>query len=535
MGFYVGMPESERRPRLQKLTTSLMPLFEQLREESLRKYSWEMGTCVPLEILGERGYITNKQTSIESISLITGGACPINTDGENPINLSAFRSLRHISWTGLQSSKEFDALSRALKNNSEGLRELRLDFVNWSEEDSFDSDASQNFIASQVLKLSADQCGIMFPALEALSLSDISLENAQKGIAYAFNFHELSSLTLHHCSGSEEFLTEVIGSGQTIRLSSLEVVWGPSDHDIDMCATLSSFLGAFQGLKDLFVSLPGPVDTLELWRSIIHHKSTLTRFVCHQRSVDLHDDSPHFEEEIDLLDLSLLPEDRAELDRSESGHPFAALNLESIGLGCVPQHLSILAPFITSPTLKILHIRKSGVDMEGHKRRSRGTSFWDLDSDEDSSTDEELGINLDLDMTGSNGSSNESTSNSGKPPNSTHSTASLDSFDTAEIQCLPTELREFTNWAFGPHGLPTLEVLAFGDFSYDGRFDVRNKLFCRHTRSTRYPGDGTSQQIHDKLVLTFRPVRENDWKLWDLIDRNTEFLKACPTDSILDD
>jgi hypothetical protein len=70
----------------------------------------------------------------------------------------------------------------------------------------------------------------------------------------------------------EEFLTKVIGSGQTIRLSSLEVVWGPSDNDIDMCGTLSSFLGAFQGLEDLFASLPGPVETLELWRSIIHHK-----------------------------------------------------------------------------------------------------------------------------------------------------------------------------------------------------------------------------------------------------------------------
>ena len=174
--------------------------------------------------------------------------------------------------------------------------------------------------------------------------------------------------------------------------------------------------------------------------------------------------------------------------------------------------------------------------MEGHKRKSRGPSFWSLDSDEDSFTDEELGIDLDPDvMTGSDASSNASTSNSGKSPSSTHSTASLDRLENAEIQCLPTELREFTNWAFGPHGLPTLEVLAFGDFSYDGRFDVRNKLFCRHTRSTGYPGDDTSQQIHDKLLLTFRPVRENDRKLWDLIDRNTEFLKACPTDSILDD
>ncbi|KAL5322929.1 hypothetical protein ACEPPN_010909 [Leptodophora sp. 'Broadleaf-Isolate-01'] len=148
---------------------------------------------------------------------------------------------RDISWTGLQSAEEFDALSRALKNNSEHLRELRLDFANWSEED-WDEDDSGNSFASQVLKLPAGQFEIMFPALETLSLSAISLENAEK--AYALNFSGLSSLKLRHCSGSEEFLTAVIDSGQTIRLSSLEVVCGLSDNDIDMCGTLSMFLGA---------------------------------------------------------------------------------------------------------------------------------------------------------------------------------------------------------------------------------------------------------------------------------------------------
>jgi hypothetical protein len=84
--------------------------------------------------------------------------------------------------------------------------------------------------------------------------------------------------------------------------------------------------------------------------------------------------------------------------------------------------------------LKILHIRKSGIDMEGYKRRSRGTSFWDLDSDEDSSIDKELGLDFDPDViTGSDGSSNVSTSNSGKPLSSTYSTASLDSLENAEI------------------------------------------------------------------------------------------------------
>ncbi|KAH6667391.1 hypothetical protein B0J14DRAFT_602141 [Halenospora varia] len=363
MGFYVGDADAdaERQPRFEKLTTHLMPLFEQLREESLRSFSWEMGTCVPPQILSHRGYINNKQSSIETISLITGGTCPISTDGENPIDLSAFRSLRD-TWTGLQSSEEFDALSRALKNNSEHLRELRLDFANWSEED-WDEDGFGNSLASQVLKLSAGQFE-MFPALETLSLSAISLENAEK--AYALNFSGLSSLTLRYCSGSEEFLTAVIDSGQTIRLSSLEVVCSPSDIDIDMCGTLSMFLGAFQGLKNLFVSLPRPVETLDFWRTITQHKSTLTRFVCHQRTVNLDDNSSRFEEEEDLLDLSLLPEDITELNQSGSHHSFAALSLECFGLGCTHYRLKpILAPFTTTQTLKILHIRKSGPDMEG--------------------------------------------------------------------------------------------------------------------------------------------------------------------------
>jgi hypothetical protein len=116
-----------------------------------------MGTCVPIQILGEQGYLKNKQSSIESISLITGGACPINTDEQNPIDLSTFRSLRDISWTGLVSLQEFDVLSCALNNNSKHLKKLQLNFVNWSEEDLDEYDDSGSFFASQVLKLSASQ------------------------------------------------------------------------------------------------------------------------------------------------------------------------------------------------------------------------------------------------------------------------------------------------------------------------------------------------------------------------------------------
>ncbi len=194
-------------------------------------------------------------------------------------------------------------------------------------------------------------------------------------------------------------------------------------------------------------------------------------------------------------------------------------------------------------TLKILHIRKFSIDMEGPVRTSRGNLFenWDMDSDNDSMADEDLGADPDPDvMTAYDSASedrsfNESMSNSGEPLSITHSTASLNSFDIAKILHLPAELLEFANWAFGPNGLLILKVLAFGDFSYDGRFDVHNKLFCRHTWSTQNPENDISQQSEDELTLTFCPVRENDGELWDLIDQNTEFLEACPTDLIMAD
>jgi hypothetical protein len=181
--------------------------------------------------------------------------------------------------------------------------------------------------------------------------------------------------------------------------------------------------------------------------------------------------------------------------------------------------------------------------MEGPPRTSRGTLLqnWDMDSDDDSMADEDLGADPDPDIMTAyddapeDGSSNESASDDGEPPSVTHSTASLDSFDMYKMSRLPPKLREFATWAFGPDGLPTLEVLAFSDFSYDGRFEFRNKLFCRHTRSIRNLENDTSQQLEDELIRIFRLIRRNDRELWDLIDRNKEFLEACPINSIIND
>ena len=79
------------------------------------------------------------------------------------------------------------------------------------------------------------------------------------------------------------------------------------------------------------------------------------------------------------------------------------------------------------------------------------------------------------------------------------------------------ELFEFARWAFGSNGLPKLRILAFGDFSYDGRHEERTVLLCRQRTGSRHG---------------FRLAsRENVISLGG-IDKPFDFLGACPKDSL---
>jgi len=90
----------------------------------------------------------------------------------------------------------------------------------------------------------------------------------------------------------------------------------------------------------------------------------------------------------------------------------------------------------------------------------------------------------------------------------------------------------FANWAFGPEGFPELDIVAFGDFSYQGRFSWNNLLLCRDKSSSSPANPDSTQQ---GAAFTFRNMRKNDRALWDLLKRNADFLEACPSDEILDD
>jgi len=97
----------------------------------------------------------------------------------------------------------------------------------------------------------------------------------------------------------------------------------------------------------------------------------------------------------------------------------------------------------------------------------------------------------------------------------------------------PQDLLSFAQWAFGPTGLPDLKVLAYGDFSFKGRYAWQNWLFCRSQFGIEHAercGSGRSTRLRE---LTFREITKSDWELQELIDGYSEMLEACPEDMIM--
>lgn len=83
-------------------------------------------------------------------------------------------------------------------------------------------------------------------------------------------------------------------------------------------------------------------------------------------------------------------------------------------------------------------------------------------------------------------------------------------------------LHDFAHWAFGPDGFQSLRVLAFGDFSYSGRYRHGNVLLCKNLEQHR-----TCQGITGQ---NFRHLSKDDVLQWNYVEKYSNLLDACPTD-----
>ncbi|KFZ17811.1 hypothetical protein V501_01554 [Pseudogymnoascus sp. VKM F-4519 (FW-2642)] len=515
-----------------------MELLEQLEDNTLKSFSWELGTCIPPHILGPWGYLPVKQTSLEALTLITGSKCHYEDDGL--LDLSQFRALRQISWIGLHSDSHFMDLQYALETNSKHLTHLRLEYVNEPDvscfgdnHDTNDDDANigdqgiyyRNYFAREALGLKRSAISlddVMFPSLSSLSLGCVPLKNAEEALVHALNISGLRHLSLRQCPGMDNFLTEVAASGQILSLLSLEYTCGVGEYD--MCAALEKIFSIAPNLTSLFLLLIGPTSTLEFWRALAHSRLPITRFIYHQRWMSF-DDNFRYYKEGDHSDLSLVPNDMNELEKAGEQHPFAQMNLEFLGLGADPPHIMrILRSPSTTKSLKLLHIRKSGSDMIGSMlSRSQISGYPDLMSDSEEMKIDDDRDSVLRDMLRARDSLS-------LRPALLESASSIrdgeskdDSEAMVELRKLPRNVIAFSHWAFGADGIPSLQVLAYGDFSFEGRFKSENIILCR--QAWTIPKEDTT--------LPFRPIRESDINMMELVSENMDFLGACPVDTIV--
>lgn len=257
---------------------------------------WELGTCIPLDILGGIGLFKQFQSRIDTLRLITDATCKRND--LSPTGLEEFRHLRHLSWKGLSLEKDFKVLKACLRNNRKKLEVLEIVTVELGEEpDVLESDDYFNFFAERVLGItsssssSSNGSGMQFPSLRHLSLGHLSFQSAFKGMATSLNVSALRSLKLYRCRHTFSLLDHIVKSKQTMRLKSFEIVLDGRERPLseagDEHKALITFLTSFEGLEELCVLILKEIVLLPLSYLIpvYHHKSSLKRIIYHTRPV----------------------------------------------------------------------------------------------------------------------------------------------------------------------------------------------------------------------------------------------------------
>ena len=261
------------------------------------------------------GYLNHRQRNIQSLSLITDNSC--NQRSTESLRLS-FSHLSSFSWRGARSTNDLSALRDVLQANRSSLKQLTVDIMDWDELRIAIRELTRNHTAGlpnlELITNTLDQqeqisrdfaehildippgCSTpLFSSLTSLTLSCISLEDVtvMQDVSAALNFANLTTLKLIDCTGTVNWLIQVIDTKQVVRLRNLELLI-ESDFMGFEAVLLSDFLNTFRGLEQLLVksscypsSLTDP-DLIDIYKGLLNHKSTLQALVLHDK--DLNED-----------------------------------------------------------------------------------------------------------------------------------------------------------------------------------------------------------------------------------------------------
>ncbi|KAI1327190.1 hypothetical protein F5Y16DRAFT_421045 [Xylariaceae sp. FL0255] len=449
---------------------NILNLLESLNEGQLQSFSWDLGTCVPHDIFSSRGPLTHFQKNIKSISLVT--AAHHANDGyfgvNDTIDLSHFEALEHLSWTGFGHLDDYVRLEEIFDQCSQQLVSLHLDGLDVFRNDPFKNgqDTLPTFLP--------DSRPVQ---LKRLSLGGLHLEGPEK-IIESLNFFQLQSLKIRSCFGWGHFLQTLSRQPKAVNLKKFAITALPSadiweDHPENYTARIiADFLESFTGLEELAVSLEGwPRMAALISKAALHHSKSLRRMVFHLASTNGAGEELIGEKNPDMLRTFAWPALQTRIDRWD---------LECLGVSCTPKYLPILLrPLCQKNTLKILHVRQSGQDIE----RDGSVCL--------------------------------------RRP------VPVGSYQSNDILNLTTPaFHDLVYWAFGPSGIASLQTIAFGDFSCRGRFTSHNLILNR----AGAPAIVGQTLIDGELSCLVLDPRLECCGLSDVV---CEFLEACPREPLL--
>ncbi|KAJ6033836.1 hypothetical protein N7460_000247 [Penicillium canescens] len=506
------------------ITDQLQLVFARLKPNSLYAFRWRLGTCMPMGVLDQGGYLSRHQKSLARLSLVTDGTCPhawSHLDG-----LSELSCLKELEWEGIQHSAEIDSLQQCIRQNWSHLTSLSVGFVSTSND----------------ITLCRDILGLRWPIptlrggppalprLSTLLLSKVTLpSNLSPGDSLIFL--NLRVLKLRDCPNQLQLLGSMSRCQKALRLEQFEACFDfQLHHQVRDFSALVDFLLSFHGLRHLHLRLFNfPSSESRMKDAIQHHQPTLETFIYHERQLASLDDDGLFEEVRDVP-----PAWFPHLPTIVDPHKVTGL-----ALCATPSATELCLQSVNTHTkLQLLHLRFSGPErIHRNIRQEILAHLYERQTDSPH-----------VDSLGHCGNAHLSL------PSSECEYDSLfdDYFETlpgddtvaqdASMVCSPrhTEAEEFLSfaeWAFGPCGIPSLQVLAFGDFSHEERYQEQQFLVRRLDPALACGQNGVARCFSDnnRGGPFFVPAVMSDTWTWDgLSFDGPQFLSACPGGGLME-
>ncbi|KAJ5100801.1 hypothetical protein N7456_006853 [Penicillium angulare] len=484
---------------LEDISDQLHLAFAHLRPNSLRPFTWRLGTCLPPGILDREGYLIRHHKHLAHLSLVTDGSCPYAASHLNA--LPELSALKTLEWEGIQSAIEATLLRQCIRRNQARLETLSV---------KFSASAARLDFYQEVLGVQGPVCLTSTDAVDPppgfLScLTSLKLARAllpRTPVAAWSIVPRLKSLALRDCVNSCDFLEALSRTPHQLQLrlfkfSSDDLVSGPGKTN-DLSA-VTAFLLSFRGLKHLYLKVSNFARSHQIESALRHHDPTLKTLVYHEKQLTPIDNERLWWGTRDYCPAWILDTGEAKRLNRRSALALCA-NFSSVvsrlhenkvrkvqrSLTWFIKRVS-LEPGARNSLLQVLHFRLTGTD---HLHRDIQSEVISHIQREDKNCPcgcwrgltRETSLPVgDFDMV-----------NLWEEPFQAFRARSSDDSDASGTLCSELdeieEFLEFADWAFGPSGLPKLEVFAFGDFSYEERHRKQRFLARRkHHITTDLP------------------------------------------------